>query len=336
MQWHNRQGLIAILMSIALIIGAVATVAAADAKYKLKFVGISRALDTWTYWEKWAKSVNEKTGGQIEIELVSLPELGFGGVELIRLIKTGVVDAAEIYGGYVAGEMPLMEILELPGIFPDPETAKKAILAWKDTEAKLLKQRANAELLAMAAYPDQAIFSKKPIRTLEDFRGLKTRVHSVALSSLVAGLGGEPLSLAMAEVYTAMERGTVDAAFTGTKPGYDQRWYEVAKYLVGPISMRPHIALSVNRKTWKRLPEELQTIMREEAMTIIEKEAFGQVEVWNKEGLDSNQTKGMEWLPFSPEVRAAVEKTLRETVIPDWIKRAKNQKVDGKGPQELF
>lgn len=337
MQPHHRQGLIGIIMCIVLVMAALATpVAAADAKYKLKFVGISRAVDTWPYWEKWAKSVNEKTGGQVEIELVSLPELGFSGVELIKLIKTGVVDVAEIYGGYVAGEMPLMEILELPGIFPDPETAKKAILAWKDTEAKLLKQRANAELLAMAAYPDQAIFSKKPIKTLEDFRGLKTRVHSVALSSLVGGLGGEPLSLAFAEVYTAMERGTVDAAFTGTKPGYDQRWYEVSKYLVGPISMRPHVALSVNRKTWKRLPEEIQKTMREEALTIVEKEALGQVEIWNQQGIDNNQEKGMELMPFSPELRAAVEKTLREVVIPDWIKRAKNQKVDGKGPQELF
>jgi TRAP-type C4-dicarboxylate transport system substrate-binding protein len=258
MQWHHRHGLISIVIGIALVMSAVVTTAAAaDAKYKLKFVGISRAVDTWPYWEKWAQSVKEKTGGQVEIELVSLPELGFGGVELIKLIKTGVVDVAEIYGGYVAGEMPLMEILELPGIFPDPETAKKAILAWKDTEAKLLRQRAGAELLAMAAYPDQAIFSKKPLKTLDDFRGLKTRVHSVALSSLVAGLGGEPLSIAFAEVYTALERGTVDAAFTGTKPGYDQRWYEVSKYLVGPISMRPHVALSVNRNSWKRLPKDI-------------------------------------------------------------------------------
>lgn len=337
MQGHNRQGLMGLIVCIVLVLGPLTTtVAAADANYKLKFVGISRSVDTWPYWEKWAKSVNEKTGGQVEIELVSLPELGFSGVELIKLIKTGVVDVAEIYGGYVAGEMPLMEILELPGIFPDPETAKKAILAWKDTEAKLLKQRANAELLAMAAYPDQAIFSKKPIKTLEDFRGLKTRVHSVALSSLVAGLGGEPLSLAFAEVYTAMERGTVDAAFTGTKPGYDQRWYEVSKYLVGPISMRPHVALAVNRKTWRKLPEAIQTTMRQEALTIIEKEALGQVEVWNQQGIDNNQAKGMELMPFSPEVRAAVEKTLRQTVIPDWIKRAQNQQVDGKGPQALF
>lgn len=76
---------------------------------KTKFVGISHAVDTWPYWEKWAKTVNERTEGQVEV--VSLSELGFGGSELIRLIKTGVVNVAEIYGGYVAGELPLMEIV---------------------------------------------------------------------------------------------------------------------------------------------------------------------------------------------------------------------------------
>ena len=327
-----------LIVVLILVFGLVAsaTTAMAEAKYKLKFVGISRAVDTWPYWEKWAKTVNERTDGQVEVELVSLPELGFGGVELIRLIKTGVVDLAEIYGGYVAGELPLLEILEMPGIFPDAETAKKAILAWKPTEAKVLLQNAGAVLLAMAAYPDQAIFSKKSIQTLDDMRGLKTRVHSVALSQLVAGLGGEPLTIAFAEVYTAMERGTVDAAFTGTKPGFDQRWYEVTKYLVGPISMRPHVSFAINRKTWKRLPKDIQAIMQEEALNIIEKGALAAVEDWNKAGIDNNVEKGMELQPFSDEMRTAIKETLQKKVIPDWLKRTKGQKVDGKTSEQLF
>ena len=117
------------------------------------------------------------------------PGPGHPPAETIRVLKTGVVDVTETYGGYVAGELPMIEILEIPGIFPNPEIAKKAILAWKPHEAKILEEKANAVLLAMAVYPDQAIWSKKSLRKLEDFKGLKIRVHSVALSSLVAGLG---------------------------------------------------------------------------------------------------------------------------------------------------
>jgi TRAP-type C4-dicarboxylate transport system substrate-binding protein len=177
-------------------------------------------------------------------------------------------------------------------------------------------------LLAMAVYPDQAFFSKKPLRTLEDFKGTKIRVHSVALGSLVAGLGGEPLTLAFAEVYTALERGTMDAAVAGTKPGYGLRWYEVAKYLVGPIAMRPHVSLAINKNTWKRLPPDIQTIMREEAERLVEGKSFEAIEVWNKEGVEKSVEKGMEHLPFSPQMQAAIKEVVRTKVLPEWVKRA--------------
>jgi TRAP-type transport system periplasmic protein len=296
-------------------------------EFTLKLMGINRTLDPWKLFEAWAQSVEKRTNGRVKFEFTSLPELGLGGAETIRVIKTGVVDVAEVYGGYVAGELPMLEILEIPGIFPDPETAKKAILAWKPHEAKILDERANAVLLAMAVYPDQAIFSKRPVRQLQDFRGLKTRVHSVALASLMAGLEGEPLTVAFAEVYTALERGTLDAAITGTKPGLGLRWYEVAKYLVGPISMRPHVALSINKNTWKRLPKEVQTILREEAEALVEGKAFEAIEVWNQEGIDKNVEKGMEHQAFSPEVQAHIKEILRTKVVPDWVRRAGGQQA---------
>jgi TRAP-type C4-dicarboxylate transport system substrate-binding protein len=216
----------------------------------------------------------------------------------------------------------MVEILELPGIFANGQMARKAIMAWKPIEAKLLDQKANAVMLAMAVYPDQAFFSKKAVRKPADFKGLKTRVHSVALASLVAGLGGEPLTIAFAEVYTALERGTLDAAISGTKPGFGLRWYEVSKYLVGPISMRPHVALAINKNTWKRLPPDIQQIMREEAEKIVEGKAFELIEAWNKEGIDKSVEKGMEHIPFSPETLAAIKDVLRTKVVPDWVKRA--------------
>jgi TRAP-type transport system periplasmic protein len=300
---------------------------AAKPEFTLKLMGINRTLDPWKLFEEWAQSVEKRTNGRVRFDFTSLPELGLGGAETIRVIKTGVVDVAEVYGGYVAGELPMLEILEIPGIFPDPETAKKAILAWKPHEAKILEERANAVLLAMAVYPDQAIFSKRPVRTLEDFKGLKTRVHSVALASLVAGLAGEPLTVAFAEVYTALERGTLDAAITGTKPGLGLRWYEVSKYLIGPISMRPHVALSMSKNAWKRLPEDLQTILKEEAEAIVEGKAFEAIEVWNQEGIDKNVEKGMQHQPFSPEVQAAIKEILRTKVVPDWVRRAGGQQA---------
>ena len=128
----------------------------------------------------------------MKFEFTSLPELGFGGAETIRLTKTGVVDIAEFYLGYVSGELPIVEMLEIPGLFADQEAMHKAFLAWKPHLAKIIDEKVNGVLLATAFQTDQFLFSKKPIRKLEDFKDLKTRVHSVAIAQLLAGLGGSP------------------------------------------------------------------------------------------------------------------------------------------------
>jgi TRAP-type C4-dicarboxylate transport system substrate-binding protein len=295
---------------------------APKAEFKLKLMGINRTLDPWKLFQEWAQVVEKRSNGRVQFELTSLPELSLGGAETIRVLKNGVVDVAEVYGGYVAGELPIVEILELPGMFPDGATAKKAIMAWKPHETKVLDQKANGIVLAMAVYPDQAFFSKRAVRKPADFKGLKTRVHSVALASLVAGLGGEPLTIPFAETYTSLERGTLDAAISGTKPGFGLRWYEVSKYLVGPISMRPHVALTINKLSWRRLPPDIQKIMKEEAEKVVEGKAFEAIEAWNKEGVDKSVEKGMEHIPFSPETQAAIKDVLRTKIAPEWVKRA--------------
>ena len=113
---------------------------APKAEFKLKLMGINRTLDPWKLFQEWAQAVEKRTNGRVQFELTSLPELSLGGAETIRVVKTGVVDVAEVYGGYVAGELPMVEIVELPGIFPDGQTARKAIMAWKPHETKLLDQ----------------------------------------------------------------------------------------------------------------------------------------------------------------------------------------------------
>src|SRR5262245_51576225 len=100
---------------------------ASKPEFKLKLMGINRTLDPWKLFQEWAQTVEKRTNGRVQFELTSLPELSLGGSETIRVVKTGVVDVAEVYGGYVAGELPMVEILEMPGIFPDPQTAKKAV-----------------------------------------------------------------------------------------------------------------------------------------------------------------------------------------------------------------
>jgi TRAP-type C4-dicarboxylate transport system substrate-binding protein len=297
------------------------------AEFTLKLMGINRTVTQYRLWEEWAQAVEQRTNGRVKFEFTSLPELGFGGAETIRLTKTGVVDIAEFYLGYVSGELPIVEMLEIPGLFADQEAMHKAFLAWKPHLAKIIDEKVNGVLLATAFQTDQFLFSKKPIRKLEDFKDLKTRVHSVAIAQLLAGLGGSPLTIAFAEVYTALERGTVDGAFTAPTPGYSQKWFEVSKYLVGPVTQVVQLPLVMHKGIWKKLPSDIQKMLQEEASRIIDARAFALRAQWHKEGVEGNTAKGMELMPYPPEIHAAIKDVLRTQVVPAWVKRAGGQEA---------
>jgi TRAP-type C4-dicarboxylate transport system substrate-binding protein len=82
---------------------------------------------------------------------------------------------------------------------------------------------------------------------------------------------------------------------------------------------------------WNKLPPYIQSIMKEEAERIIEGKTFEMIEVWNKEGYEICLAKGMEHIPFSPEIQTAIKEVLRSRVAPDWVRRA-----GGKEAAQLF
>jgi len=129
-------------------------------------------------------------------------------------------------------------------------------------------------------------------------------VYGTAQAEFARALGMEPVSIAFAEVYTALERGTVDAGFTGTYSGYALKWYEVTRYLVdvnhGPNSG----ALVVSKRSWERLAPELQGVLRKLGEEFSER-AWEVGRRTTKEGIDRNAEKGMEWIPMSPAMSAA-------------------------------
>ena len=303
----------------------------AKAEFHLKLMGINRTVFQYDLWKDWAKAVEKRAEGRVEFEFTSLPELGFGGAETVRLVKTGIVDLAEMYLGYVAGELPIAELLEIPGLLPDDEAMVKAYEAWKPHLAEIIDKQAGGVLLGTAFATDQFLFSRKPITKVEDFRGFKARVHSVALSQLVGGLGGEPLTIAFAEVYTAMERGTVDGGFTASFAGDVQKWYEVTDYLIGPITQLAELPLVMSKKTWKRLPDDIKKILKEEAEKIIDGQALKLRQDWHQNGIEGCVEGGMEVIALTPELQEKVKEVLRNEVVPAWVQRS-----GGKRAAELF
>ena len=127
--------------------------------------------------------------------------------------------------------------------------------------------------------------------------------------------------MAFNEVYTALERGILDAGVTGATPGYHQRWYEVTGYLNGPLRSLPSTNNVINADVWDDIPADLQQIFIEEGAKA-ELEQLRLTSIQNVMGVQRNIDEGMTLVEFSPElVEHSFDVAVIEHVIPGWLNR---------------
>ena len=292
---------------------------------KVQHACINRALLPCKLIEQfWAPNLEERTNGQLVLEVSSFPELGLAGPDTLQLVSEGTLSMANIYTGYVAGNLPAIEVQSLWGIYPDWETMYFSLTDMHaQLEDMVAVQTGGGIIINHNWYSgnDQFFFSKTALRTLDDFDGLKTRSHAAALSDWINGMGAEAQFLAFVEVYTALERGILDAGVTGSTPGYGQRWFEVTDYLNGPLKSLLSTNNVVNGTVWKSIPADLQQIFIEEGAKA-ELEQLRLTSIQNVTGVKKNTDAGMELVEFSPELADhSFNVAVIQHVIPGWLNR---------------
>jgi TRAP-type C4-dicarboxylate transport system substrate-binding protein len=292
----------------------------AVAQQKWKAVATSRPTPQFELWTWLGDELDKRTKGQVKLEVVSLPEIGLTGFELVRVTRAGLVDVADIILAYVAGDVPVIEGVDLPGLFPDLDTSVKAHIAFMGA-IKKNEDKLGGVVLGGYLWPGQYLFSKKPVRSPADLKGLKVRVYGTAQTEFARALGMEPVSIPFAEVYTALERGTVDAGITGTYPGFALKWYEVTKYIVdvghGPVGG----TFVMSKRTWDKLTPEIRATLTKLGEEFSER-GWEIGRRTTKEGIDKNREKGMEVLGLTPAMSSVTRDVTTKVIVPSWIKRA--------------
>ena len=273
-----------------------------------------------TYFEP---NLTARSNGQVQFIVSSFPELGLAGPDTLSLVSERTLDSANIYGGYVGGELPPIEIQNLWGIYSSREQefeATQAII--KDIEDLVLEETGGVIMNHnWFSGNDQFFFCHDKIDSIDGFAGKKTRSHSAALSDWINGMGASAQFLAFAEVYTALERGILDCGVTGGDAGYGQRWYEVTDYIIGPLVSFPSTNNVINGELWDTIPADLQTIILEEAAKS-ELEALRLASIQNEMGLLKNTTAGLEFVKFSDEMNfRSLNTAVMEHVVPAWVNR---------------
>jgi TRAP-type transport system periplasmic protein len=295
--------------------------AAAQDTINWKAVTNHRNGAAWSYrWPWLLEEIKTRTNGRLVLNVTTVPELGFTGQELLRALRSNLVDFSDIVAGYVGGDFPAIDAPQLPGVYKDYATTQKAVAAWVEKVIAPAENIMGGRTISSFNYNSVFLFSKTPINKLDDLKGMKVRTFSLGLVDYIGALGGEPVSMPVADLYTGLERGTIQAAITGPDQVEGQRLYEVCKYMTDlQLGSSPGYTV-VSRRSWDRLPADMKAALDGLAPTFTER-GWEAGRINDKTGIELAKAKGMTVAEMKDEWRPQLTKIAKDVVAAKWAKR---------------
>lgn len=272
------------------------------------------------------------SNGRIEVVLASYPERNVNGPEVLRLVRSGQVDIAAASLTTVSGDVPMLDGMDLSGMNSDIRQARKVADAMVPTANKEL-ERLGIKLVATYPFSGAMLFCRKPVASIADLKGLKIRTNGPSASDLMKSFGAQPVSLAFGEVYTALERGTVDCGFTGSGSGNGVKWPEVTTHLFTLPMSWSTAAYFVNLSWWNKLDPAVRGQLEKTFAEIQEAQwKLGQEATVDGVACNVGKADGCKLhslVSKRPMIQAdasaadiaTMRKDVTDAVLPGWVKR---------------
>lgn len=270
--------------------------------------------------ERYRKKVEELSKGKIEIKI--FPNRQLGGVkELTEGVRFGTVDMTINSGSAIASLIPAIDALQLPFLINSySDLAKLAVTPEAEALSAGLAKKGAYALAIFAGGERHFLTVKREVKTMADFKGLKTRVAPVRLHLEVwRALGTNPTPMAYGEVYTGLETGTIDAVETNLSSVLNEKYYEVGKHMLLDGHYFWPGLLMVNKARMDSLKPEYQAILRKAAKDII-KPQIDSLDEYDRNAMAVLKKKGVVFTVASPEMLKQMRKAV-EPVIAEWMKK---------------
>ncbi|MDH3446016.1 MAG: TRAP transporter substrate-binding protein [Deltaproteobacteria bacterium] len=209
----------------------------------------------------WAAEVEKLSKGSLKVRIYPGGELGKGPREQFKRAVDGIADITFGLQGYTSKLFPRTTLIELPAVAVDAIDATKKL--WNVLDKHLSVEYQRVKLLALWTNDGPVLMSKeKPIRKIDDLKGLKVRVPSKDQADLIANLGATPVSMPASEMYRSLSTGVVDVLLVPSTVITSFKIGEVAKfYSTGLTFGRSPFFLAMNRNSYKGLSPEHKSIV---------------------------------------------------------------------------
>ena len=287
---------------------------------------------TWqSYWQpgtvnqkafqQFAKDVEKRSDGRIVIEALPVDAV-VPQSEVLDAVTADILQGSNGGIGYYVGKDPAFALLaDFNAGYENPQQLTDWFYEGGGNElARELYEPYGVYFIGPALWGAESIPSRVPLRSIEDFDGLKMRAPEGMGAAIWNELGVGVSTLPGTEVYTALERGYIEATDWGTLGMNDELGYgEIAPYAIYPgIHSMPANDIAINLEIWNGLPDDLKQVLQEAAVE------FNQNSIEMTKELDESFVEKRDpktLVNWGPEERRELREVARK-VWEDWAGRS--------------
>jgi TRAP-type transport system periplasmic protein len=271
--------------------------------------------------EVFKAEVARRSGGSIEVEVSAGAPRSLK--EMIDAVHVGSVFATWTGIGNFSRLVPEITAVSLPFVFENYDDARRTIV--ERQLGSLIATKLNAKGFQVLTWMDQGVLhvsnSKRPLKTLDDFKGLSIRVlpNATHLATFQA-LGAHPVAMDLKDVGPAMQQGDVDGEEQDYSTTYNNKYYENQRYLSNTAHFMDFHVLVANKKAFADLDPMQQKAVREAAAIA----AVQQHKMTTEDevtALARLQEKGVQFDPLPPDTRAALRQATASVIndVSKWV-----------------
>ena len=209
----------------------------------------------------FAEDVAKATGGKLKISVFAAGELPFKAPDVLRIVSTNQVQMGDVALGFVAGDVPDLNVLQLPFLctsYDQFERALPAVTPVADTE---LQKKFGLTVGIHWTMPPQNLWLNRPATKLDDLKGLKVRAWNPEQVEMMKRLNGSAVSITSAEVIPALERKVIDGAITSALSANDWKAYDIIKTGYMANLTMGHQVMVVNAAEMAKLPADVRDVL---------------------------------------------------------------------------
>lgn len=269
--------------------------------------------------------IEKRTNGKVKFERYWSGTL-VPAKEEVQGIGKGIAEIAVVYAPFQT-RLSLIDVVELPGLGATLD--KQGPIGAEIGKMKAVKDQFdqyNLLFVSVNGGEPAHLISKKPVRTIDDLKGMKIRCVGDA-AKMMQMLGAVPVALTSSECYEAMERGVTDGIIMPTLGMYVWKLHEVGRYYTTLNAYCGFFYFIMNKDSWNALPEDVKKVFEQVGKEQIDNYINIYKETYAKAFADFDK-EGVERIDLSPADRKKITQVSR-SLWDGWVKKQEKKGLPG-------